>query len=50
MAPKKGTSDIESTRIRVQGTRIRKISFLSYAMGGDYTFKHLAYGVHDRGV
>ena len=34
----------------VQGTTIRKISFLSYAMIGDYTLEPLTYVVHNRGV
>ena len=49
IAPEKAASDIELKRI-LQGTTIRKGSFMSYAMRGGYTLKYLAYGVHHRCV
>ena len=50
MAPEKEASDLESTRISVQGRTIRKRLLPSYAMRGDYTLLLLAYGIHHRGV
>ena len=48
MAPEKVAPDLESTRISVQGMRIRKITFPGYAMRGYYTLDPLAYGVHHK--
>ena len=48
MVLEKAASDLESTKISVQGTTIRKISLLSYAMRGGYTLELLAYGIHNR--
>ena len=45
MSPEKAASYLETKR-SFQGTMIRKISLLSYAMRGDYTFKPLAYEFH----
>ena len=49
MSPKKVDSYLESIRISVKGTTIKKISLLSYSMRGDYTLILFAYGVHHRG-
>ena len=48
MAPERLTSDLETKRI-FQGTTIRQISFLSYAIIGGYIRKSLTYDVHHRG-
>ena len=48
MAPEKASSDLEKKSVQV--TMTRKISFLSYAMIGEYFLEPLAYGVHQRGV
>ena len=49
MAPEKAAPYIETKR-SIQRTTIRKISFLSYAMRGDYTLEPLAYGFNHRGL
>ena len=49
MASEKVVSDIES-KVSSQGMMIRKISFLSYVMRGDYKIKPLACVIHHRGV
>ena len=49
MAPEKVASDIESERI-FQVTIIRKWSFLSHAMRGDYTLEPIYYGFHHRDI
>ena len=48
MAPEKEVSDLESKR-SIQGKMI-KISFMSYAMRGDYNLEPIDYGVHLRGI
>ena len=50
MAHEKAASYLESTRLSVQLTTIRKFLFLGYAMRGYYTLEPLVYGFHHRGI
>ena len=49
MALEKAASDI-GTKRSLQEMMIRQGLFMSYSMVGYYTFKPIAYGIHDRGV
>ena len=48
MAPLKVSLDIKKRSVKEK--RQNNSSLLSYTMRGEYNFRHLAYGVHHRGV